>query len=180
MGIVAGCYDEAEQAESGGDEDRDEWATGAVDVAEGLGRLALLGEGGEGAAAGVDGGVADGEDGDEDDGVHDAGQTADGRITDGDDEGRGISVGAAGSEEARVVVGNQETGDCERDHVEEQDAPEDLLDGFGELDARVPGLGCCETDKFGAGEGEGGGDEDAAQALETVVEGTGFVPCASA
>jgi hypothetical protein len=55
-----------------------------------------------------------------------------------------------------------------------------LLDGFGELDTRVPGLGCCETDKFGAGEGEGGGDEDAAQALETVVEGTGFVPCASA
>lgn len=142
--------------------------------------MALLGKGGEGAAAGVDGGVADGEDGDEDDGVHDAGEAGDGCVADGDHEGRGVGVGAAGSEEARVIVGNEETGDRERDHVEEQDAPEDLLDGFGELDARVSGLGCCETDELGAGEGEGGGDEDAAQALEAVVKSTRLVPGASA
>jgi hypothetical protein len=77
LGVVAGRYDEAEQAEGGRDEDADERAAGAVDVAEGFGGLALLGEGGEGAGAGVDGAVTDGEDGDEDHSVHYAGEAGD-------------------------------------------------------------------------------------------------------
>jgi hypothetical protein len=101
-------------------------------------------------------------------------------ISDSDDERRGVGVSAAASEETGVVVRHEESGDGERDHVEEQDAPEDLLDSFGEFDARVPCLGCCETDEFGSREREGGRDEDAAEAFEAVVEGAGLVPCASA
>jgi hypothetical protein len=74
---VACGDDEAEEAEGGGDEDADEGPAGAVDIAEGFGRLALFCEGGEGAAGGVDGAVADGEDGDEDYGVHYAGEAGD-------------------------------------------------------------------------------------------------------
>lgn len=55
-----------------------------------------------------------------------------------------------------------------------------MLDGCGERFARVGGLGGGETDELGAGEGEGGGDEDGAETLEAVVEGAGVLPEAPA
>jgi hypothetical protein len=78
-----------------------------------------------------------------------------------------------------VVVRDQQADEGQGDDVEEGDAPKDLLDGGGEGLARVLRLGRGEPDKFGAGEGEGRGDEDGAYAFETVVEGAGVVPKAT-
>jgi hypothetical protein len=41
---------------------------------------------------------------------------------------------------------------------------------------RARSLGGCETDKFGAGKGKSSGDEDAAQAFETVVKSAWVAP----
>jgi len=87
----AGCG-EGEGAEERGGEDCDEGPAFAVDVAEDGGGLALFGEGGERAAAAVDAAVADAEDGDEDDDVHDAGEGFDAGVLDADYEGRGFGV----------------------------------------------------------------------------------------
>lgn len=56
------------------------------------------------------------------------------------------------------------------------DTPENLLDGTGESLGRVGRLGSGKADKLGTGEGEGGGDEDGAEAAEAVLEGTGVLP----
>jgi hypothetical protein len=101
-------------------------------------------------------------------------------ISNSNNERRSIGIGTTASEKTRVIVRHEKSGNRERDHVEQQDAPEDLLDRFGELDARVPGLGGCQADQFGSGERESGRDEDAAEAFEAVVESPGLVPCAGA
>ena len=75
-----------------------------------------------------------------------------------------------------MVVGDEQADEGEGDDVEEGDAPEDLFDGSGEGAARVGGFGGGEADEFGAGECEGCGDEDGAEALEAVVEGAWAVP----
>lgn len=62
---------EGKEAEEGGDEDGDEGPAASVDVAEDSGGLLEVGEGSEGSRGAKDGRVADGQDGDEDDGVHD-------------------------------------------------------------------------------------------------------------
>lgn len=100
-------------------------------------------------------------------------------ISNSDHERRGVGVGIAAAQQTRVVVSNQEASDGERDDVEQQDAPENLLDGLGQFDPRIPRLGGSQTNKFRAGEGEGGCDEDTAETFEAVVESTWFVPRAS-
>ncbi len=98
--------DEGEEAEGGGEADGDEGPALAVDVGEHLGGLALFGEGAEGARGAVDGGVADGEDGDHDDDVHDGVEAFDAGVCDGDDEWGGFGVGGRGADQARVGVGH--------------------------------------------------------------------------
>ena len=68
------------------DADGDEGTAFAVDVAEEFGGLALFGEGSECACCTIHGGVADREDGNEDDYVHDAIEPLDSSISDGNDE----------------------------------------------------------------------------------------------
>lgn len=89
----------------------------------------------------------------------------------GADEGGVFGVGAGCLGEEWVVTRDDEAEDEERDDVEERHAPEDLLGGLGEGLARVVGLGCSESNELGSGEGEGGSDEDGAEALEAVLEG---------
>lgn len=106
ISTVRAVRDESKRAR---DRDRDDRPALAVDVAQDLGRLALVRERGERARTAEDGAVADGEDGDQDHDVHHGGQDRDARVFDGDDEGRGGGVGAAVFEEALVVVRHQET-----------------------------------------------------------------------
>jgi hypothetical protein len=101
-------------------------------------------------------------------------------VSDSDNEWRSISIRATASKKTRIVIRHKKSGNRERDHVKQQDTPEDLLDGFGELDARIPSFSCCETDEFGSRERESGRDEDATEAFEPIVESAGLVPCASA
>ena len=165
-----------QQAEARGEEDGDEGPAALVDVGEHAGCLVLLGEGGEGARGAVDGGVADGEDGDHDDYVHHRVEALDAGVEDGDDERGGVCVGRVGADESGVGVGHEEADEDERDDVEEADAPEDLLDGCGQGFAGVGRLGGGQADELGAGEGEGCGDEDGAEAFEAVVEGAWVGP----
>lgn len=95
------------QADEERDADGGERAALPVDVAQEPGGLLLLGHGGEDARAGEEGRVGDGEDGDEDHGVHDGVEAGDARVLDRDDEGGGGWVVFA-AEEARVVVGDEE------------------------------------------------------------------------
>ena len=133
--------------------------------------MTLFGEGGEGAGGAVDGAVADAEDGEHDDAVHDGGEARDARVGDGDDEGGGFGVrGAAAVQEARVGVGDEEADEGQGHDVEEGDAPEDLFDGGGEGFAWVFGFCGGEADQLGAGEGECCCDEGGAESFEAVVE----------
>ena len=59
------------------------------------------------------------------------------------------------------------------------DSPEDLLDSGWQGLGRIMRLGCCQTDKLGAGKGEGGCHEDVAEALEAVVERAWVLPVAA-
>ena len=174
--LFGGSGEVGEEAEAGGEEDGHERTAALVDVGEDPRRLVLLGEGGKGAGGAVDGGVADREDGDHDDDVHDRVQALDAGVEDGDDEGGGVGIGRVSADEASVRVGHEEADENEGDDVEEADAPEDLLDRCGEGLAWVGGLGRCEPDELGAGEGEGSGHEDGTKTFEAVVEGAGVGP----
>lgn len=156
------------------EKDGEQRATGTIHVGESLGSIALLREGGEGTGATVDTGDTDRNDRDENDDVHEAVETGETTITTDDDEGRGI--GATLTEKIRVVRANQKTDKGETEDVEEGDTPEDLTDGTRERLERVLCLSSGETDKLSTGEGEGSCDEDCAETLETVPEGTGVVP----
>ena len=87
---------EGQETEHGGEANGDHRAAFAVDVGEDSGRLVLFCQRGESATAAVDGGVADGEDGDHDYGVEDGGEAFDAGVDDGDDEGGGCRVDFVG------------------------------------------------------------------------------------
>ena len=80
-----------------------------------------------------------------------------------------IDLGAR-TDEARIVIRNQEADEGKRNNVKKTDSPEDLLHRCRERFARVCRLCSCEANEFGASEGERGGDENRAEAFEAVVE----------
>lgn len=86
--------EEGEEAEGGGKGDGDEGTALAINVGEDARGLVLFCQRGEGTGGAVDGGVADGEDGNHDDGIEDGWKTLDPSILDGDDEWGGDDVGS--------------------------------------------------------------------------------------
>lgn len=60
----------------------------------------------------------------------------------------------------------------------QSDSPEDLTDSTRERLEGVLGFGGCETDKLSSREGEGSGDENTAETLESTTESTWVVPSA--
>lgn len=176
-GPVRVQVDVGEEAEGQHDADAAERPAGAVDIRKGLGGVALLREGGEGAAPAVHARDADGDDRDEDDDVHEGVEAAEAGVLADQDEGRGADVGVgAGAEQVRVVRVDEQADEEQAEDVEEGDAPEDLLDGAGQGPGGVAGLGGRQADQLGAAEGEGGRDEDGAEAAEAVLERAGVVP----
>jgi hypothetical protein len=166
---AAGGQGHESQGRPGDDEQGGEQRTaGAVNVAEELGGVALLGKRAECAGATVDTGETDGDDGKHDDDVGEVGEADDTGSLGDNDEGRGCHIDvAAVSEKSGVVVVDEETDEGEGQDVEEGDAPEDLLDRRGERLARVLGFGCSETDKLGSREGERCCHEHSAEADES-------------
>lgn len=171
---------EAKQTDDGGDKNRPERTTLAVDVGEEARSLALLGESSKGTRRTVDGGVTDGEHRNHDDDVHDGGQTLDSGVLNGNDEGRCVGIGRrATGDETLGVVGDEEANQSKGDHVKDGNTPEHLLDGTGERLAGIGSLGRGQTNQLGTGEGKGSIDEDTAKTLKAVVERTRVVPVAS-
>ena len=157
--------------------DRQQRAAGAVDVAEALGRVALLSEGGKRAGAAVDGRDTDGENRDENDDVHEGVEALEVGVLADQDEGRGVDVRiGVGAQQVLIVVGNEETDEEQAKDVEEGDTPEDLLDGAGERLERVLRFSSGKADELSSGESKSGRDEDAAEAAEAVGKSTGVVP----
>lgn len=58
------------------------------------------------------------------------------------------------------------------------DTPEHLSDGSGKRLERIGSLSSSQTDQLSTGERESGGDENGAEALEAIVEGTRVIPSA--
>lgn len=171
---------EAKQADGGGNADRPERTTLAVNVGQEAGSLALLGESSEGTGRTVDGGVTDGQHGNHDNDVHDGGKALDTGVLNGNDEGRCVGIGRrATGDETLGVEWDEEANQGKGDHVEEGNTPEHLLDSTGERLAGVGSLGSGQTNQLGTGEGKGSIDEDAAKTLEAIVERTRVMPVAS-
>jgi hypothetical protein len=165
------------QTSPGKDEDdRPERATGAVNVGEALGSIALLTERGQSSRSTVNTRHTNGHDGNENDDVHEAVETNETGILGGDDKGRGIRTTAVGTEETLIVGTDKQTDKGETENVEEGDTPEDLSDSSGEGLERVLGLGSSQTDQLSSREGESGGDENGTETLEAVVERAWVVP----
>ncbi len=122
-----------------------------------------------------DGAVADGHDGEENDGVHDARQHLDARTLDGDDERRSRGIGdALGPEQAGFVVRHEKTDEGEGHDIEYRDAPENLLDGRRQRLAWIGRLGCGEANELGAAISEGGADEHGAETLNPLLKAPGL------
>ena len=133
------------------DEDEEQAVPGparAVRPLELLGRHAEVGEAHDGAGAGVAADGAGGEDGDEDDGVHEVGHGPEAGVAVGDDEGG--RVGAAAAEDVRVVGGDGDGHHQRADEVEEREAQPDGSDGAGDGFAWILGLAGHQSGVLGA------------------------------
>lgn len=159
------------------EENRHKGTARLVNVGEDLRGVTGVSERGQGTRAAIDARNTDRDDRDADDNVHERIVTLKTGILGGQDEGRSaLSVGVLGVEETLVARGDEKTDEGETDNVEEGNTPEDLLDGTRKGSGRVLRLGGGETDKLRAGVGEGGSDENGAEALEAVLERTRIAP----
>ena len=162
----------------GDDEDhRIQRAVGAIDIGEDLGSITLLGQGRKSTGAAVDARDAEGEDGHQNDDVHERIKALEAGVLADEHEGGGVDVDeGVSTQQVLVVVGDEQADEKQAQNVEQGDTPEHLLDGTRQRLDGVLGLGGGETDELGAGEGEGGRDEAGAETAETVGESTGRVP----
>ena len=170
--------DVGEGREDHDNQDTEEGAGGLVDVAEDLGKEALVGEGQQGSGAAVDAGETHGKDGDENSGIDEVVKTLDVGPAHEDDHRRAISPIAL--EKEGLVVRDSET-DHENDDQEEDDyTPDDAFDGARHGVHRVGSLRRGKGHELRARVTECRRDEDSADALEAVCERAWIVPVASA
>ena len=88
-------------------------ATSAVDVGEDLWSISLLGKRSERTRATVDAGKTDGDDGEEDDGVDVVAEGGDASAIGDNDEGRGLGVDVAATDELGVGVRKQQADESQ-------------------------------------------------------------------
>lgn len=168
--VLATSNNVAEETHRRGNTNGGEGAALAINVGKEARCLSLLSERGQGAGRAIDGGVANRENSNENNAVHNGWEDLDSSIINGDNEWRGLGIFAAGSEESLITIWNQQTDNGQGHDVEETDTPEDLLDGSWQGLAGVVGLSGSQADQLGTGERESGSDEHAAQALESGME----------
>ncbi len=174
-----GFVDVGEAAEEEGHDEHDVGTTFGVNAGTDCGTHATCTESLDGTGCGEGAGVRDGEDGQGDDCVEDGWECFDASQLEGEHERRVAGVTSGGLGEVGVVRGDDQTQEEERDHVEEGDAPEDLLGGFRDRLARVGGFCCCETNQLSSSEGEGSRDENGTESLEAIAKCTWLVPVVS-
>ena len=176
---VFGFVDVGEAAEEEGHDEHDVGTTFGVNTGTDCGTHTTCTESLHGTSCGESARVCDGEDGEGNHCVENGWESFDASQLEGEHERRVAGVAAGGLGEIVVVRGDDQTQEEERDDVEEGDAPEDLLGGFGDRLARVGGFCCCETDQLSSSEGEGSRNEDGTKSLEAIAERTWLVPIVS-
>jgi hypothetical protein len=100
------------------EDDRPERTTGAVNVGEELGSIALLTERGESTRSTVDTGHTNGHDGNENDDVHEAVKSNKTSVLGGNDEGRGVGSITGGAKKTRVIGSYEQTDKSETENIE--------------------------------------------------------------
>ena len=158
------------------EDDGPERAAGTIDVSENLGGIALVGKRGQCTGATVNTGHTNGNHGNHDNDVHEAVETLETSILASNDEGGGVSTVSGGTQQARVIVLDEQTDEGKTKDIEESNTPEDLSNGTGKRLERIRCLGGSQTNELSTGEGESCSDEDRAETLEPVVERTRIVP----
>lgn len=175
-GIQADIGDEAEQDE---EDDGGQGTARLVDVGEELGSIALLSQSGQGSGSTIHTRDTDGQDGGENDEVHEVVETLQASVLADKHKGRSLGVRVGGRrEQSGIITVDQQADEEETKDVKDGNTPEDLLDSTGHVLGGVSRLGSGKTDQLSTGEGEGSGDEDGAEALEAVLERTRVVPVA--
>jgi len=129
------------------EENGPERTTGTVDVGEHLGGITLLRQGGKGTRSTVHTRDTNGNDGDENDNVHEVVESLETSVLASNDKGRGVGI-AGRAEQTRVGVLDKKANEEETEDVEQGDSPEDLSDGTGEGVEGILGLGSSQTDQL--------------------------------
>lgn len=177
FGLLGRACEEGQQAQNTGHTNRGNRSTFAIDIAEDLGCLILIGQGGEGARRAIDGGIPYGEHRNHDDHVEYGWQSRDASVDDGNDKGRGFRIVAGASiHQTRVIIRDQNAHNREGNNVEKGDSPEDLLNSRRERFPRVFCLCCRQSNQLSTGEGKSCSNEHRAQPFKSVIEGTRVVP----
>lgn len=175
-GIQADIGDEAEQDE---EDDGGQGAARLVDVGEELGSIALLSQSGQGSGSTIHTRDTDGQDGGENDEVHEGVKTLQASVLADKHKGRRLGVRVGGRrEQSGIIAADQKADEEETKDIKGGDTPEDLLDSTGHVLGGVGRLGSGKTDQLSTGEGEGSGDEDGAETLEAILERARVVPVA--
>ena len=106
--------------------------------------------------------------------------TRDIRQVENTDEWRGSGSPRGGEEQEFVIVRQVEADEQQAEDIDDGNTPEGVLDRAGHRLARVGSFRGGKTDELGAGKCESGGDEDGADALESVCKCARVVPILSA
>jgi len=152
---LLGLSDISQQTESKLNDDTVDGTTLAINVVQELGGMATHGHSLHGTGGTKGTRVGDGQDGDGDDGVEDGGQNLDACILNGEDERRGLCVGARGTEETLIIRTENGSNDEEVDDVEESNTPKDLLGSSGDRLSGVSSLSGGEANHFSTTKGKG-------------------------
>ena len=129
--------------------------------------IVVLGQSVEHAAGCIGPGVDGREDGCQHHRVHDAGCRGQAGPLEDQGEWRHGDVPVRGSQKVGAGVGDQGGDDEDGEHIEEQDPPEDIVDGLGDRLAGVFGFSGGHAHYLGALEGIAGDQEDAHDGWES-------------
>lgn len=169
--------DECKQSKERDCDDAKQRSSLSINVSEEGRSLTLLGESSDSSRETKDRGVADGQNGNHNDDVHDRWKALDAGSLDGNDERRGGSVSRrALVEQLGVVPGNKEADQSQRHNIEEGNSPEDLLGSSGDGLSGIGGLGSSQASQLSSVESKGSRHEDGTDSLGTSRESAGVVP----
>jgi len=167
--------DESDETHENVDSDGNKGAATTIDVGEHLGSISVLSHGSQGTGATVNARHTKRKNGDKDNDVHEVGETSKTGVLADKHERRGLGVGVTGNVESVISGLDKKADEEETKNEEEGDTPENLLDSTRESLGGVLRLSSGETNKLSTGKRESSSDEDRAESLETVLEGTGVL-----
>lgn len=167
LGVIRHVH-EGQKTEAGRESESVQRDTILVGATEDGGSIAVGSQTVQRTASNVQVGVASREDKNQDTGVEDVVQGVDASDLDGNDEGRGGSVGSSGVGEDKLwgVVGHAHANQQNREDVEDEDTEEGQANGTRDRLARVLGLSDRHSDQLGSQEGKRGRDHGGPEAEE--------------